>query len=234
MAHERFAPCWVRLAGFNLLLIMMVVSAVSDPLLEAELIRQVSAEYGTPAANAVARWQRLMQEQSKEDSLITLKAVNTFFNSIPNVSDADHWGRDNYWATPVELLATNGGDCEDFAIAKYFTLKVLGIAESKLRITYVRAYSRGNGGLKIIPHMVLAYYPMADAEPLILDNIVEDIRPASQRKDLVPTFGFNGEGLWYAKARGSGHRLGGIEGMPLWQDLLTRMGRSMQAGRKVR
>ena len=62
----------------------------------------------------------------------------------------------------------------------------------RLRLVYVRAQL--NGGVQA--HMVLAYYAAPEAEPLILDNLVSEIRPASRRPDLAPVFSFNGEGLW--------------------------------------
>ena len=89
--------------------------------------------------------------------------------------------------TPAEMSASNGGDCEDYAISKYFLLKELGVPVERLRITYVKAISINQ------PHMVLAYYPSPGAEPLILDNLEDGVRPASERKDLVPVYSFNDE-----------------------------------------
>jgi len=71
--------------------------------------------------------------------------------------------------------------------------------------------------------MVLAYYSTPEAEPLILDNLINDIKPASIRNDLVPVYSFNGEGLWLSKIRGQeGKRIGGADKLKNWQDLLTR------------
>ncbi|WP_197479414.1 transglutaminase-like cysteine peptidase, partial [Oleiphilus sp. HI0132] len=81
------------------------------------------------------------------------------------------------WATPLEFLATNAGDCEDFSIAKYFTLREMGIPDDMIKITYVKALELNQA------HMVLAYYPTPDAEPLILDNLINEIKPAGQRTD---------------------------------------------------
>ena len=98
-------------------------------------------------------------------------------NQTPFVSDIQHWGKTDYWATPVEFLSTNGGDCEDYSIAKYFTLRTLGVADDKLRITYVKELVQYNEA-----HMVLAYFPNADDEPLVLDNINKTILPASPER----------------------------------------------------
>jgi len=124
-----------------------------------------------------------------------LKLVNDFMYETPFYCDPVMWCMEDYWAKPVEFLANDGGDCEDFSIAKYFTLKALGVPDEKLRIVYA-IYRRGTftGA-----HMVLAYYPTPDAEPLILDNINPDILPSSKRPDITPIFGFNSAGLWQAQ-----------------------------------
>ena len=130
-----------------------------------------------------------------------LRLVNDFVHETPFFCDPVMWCAEDFWSRPVEFLANDGGDCEDFSIAKFFTLKALGVAEAKLRIVYA-VYQRGafTGA-----HMVLAYYPTPDAEPFILDNINQTLQPASNRPDLVPVFSFNSQGLWGAKeAKGRG------------------------------
>jgi len=124
-----------------------------------------------------------------------LKLVNEFMHETPFYCDPVLWCREDYWAKPIELLANDGGDCEDFSIAKYFTLRALGVAEDRLRIVYAVYQKPGFTGA----HMVLAYYPAPDAEPLILDNINPSLLPASARPDLVPVFSFNTQGMWGAK-----------------------------------
>ena len=120
------------------------------------------------------------------------------------------------------MLASDGGDCEDYAIGKYFTLIAMGVSEDKLKITYVRE-------LRFDPvdqaHMVLAYYPTPDADPLILDNVDKAIWPGSERDDLVPVYSFNGAGLWLAKERGAGMEVGKPDRISMWNDLIARMNR---------
>jgi len=120
-----------------------------------------------------------------------LRPVNGFFNRLPYVIDQAHWGAVDYWATPSEFLASSGGDCEDYAIAKYFTLKELGVPVSRLRMVYARTW-KTNGA-----HMVLAYYAAPGAEPLILDSLEGGIRPASDRPDLIPVYTFNDDDLLF-------------------------------------
>ncbi|MBL3278677.1 hypothetical protein ELP91_28930, partial [Klebsiella pneumoniae] len=80
----------------------------------------------------------------------------------------DVWGQVDYWGSPLETLTKGQGDCEDYAIGKYFALMAAGVPSARMRLVYVRAQ---NGGV-IQAHMVLAYYPTPDAEPLILDNLI--------------------------------------------------------------
>ncbi|MCX7143504.1 MAG: transglutaminase-like cysteine peptidase, partial [Proteobacteria bacterium] len=113
-------------------------------------------------------------------------------------SDKAHWKQDDYWATPAESIASNGGDCEDYAIAKYYMLKELGVPLERLRITYVKALKINEA------HMVLAYYAKPDAEPYILDNLEPGVKPASQRTDLLPVYSFNDDEVVMVQSRVKG------------------------------
>jgi predicted transglutaminase-like cysteine proteinase len=93
----------------------------------------------------------------------------------------------------------------------------MGVQESKLNLTYVKALSLNQA------HMVLTYYEKPGAEPLVLDNLVGDIKPASKRTDLLPVYSFNGSGLWIAKQRGRGQLVGKSDRLSRWQELLDRM-----------
>lgn len=133
---------------------------------------------------------------ASDDAMV--RAANQFFNlRVAFVDDTVVWGQDDYWATPLETLNKGSGDCEDYAIAKYLMLQAMGVRADKLRLVYARARLDGAGG-RSVPHMVLAYYPTAGAEPLILDNLIPELRPASARPDLTPVFSFNTESLWQA------------------------------------
>lgn len=125
-----------------------------------------------------------------------LVLLNTFFNRrIFFRDDAEVWGQVDYWASPLETLIRGQGDCEDYAIAKYFSLLAAGVDAARLRLVYVRATLGPPAGPQQA-HMVLAYYEDPQSEPLILDNLVAEVLPASRRRDLVPVFSFNAQGLW--------------------------------------
>jgi len=130
--------------------------------------------------------------------------------------DIDLWHAVDYWETPIEALWKGAGDCEDYAIAKYFSLRHLGVASEKLRITYVKALTQNRA------HMVLTYYSSQEAEPLVLDSLIDAIKPASQRKDLLPVYSFNAEGLWLPGAKGN-KKVGDTKRLSRWQDVLKKM-----------
>jgi predicted transglutaminase-like cysteine proteinase len=154
-----------------------------------------------PAALAGARdLQATLVSAAPLGAEAKLDAVNQFFNRrIQFREDIDVWGQADYWASPLEMLGKGQGDCEDYVIGKYFSLLALGFPTAKLRLVYVRALIGGPGGA-VQPHMVLAYYAAPDAVPLILDNLITEVRPASRRPDLTPVFSFNSEGLWQGVA----------------------------------
>lgn len=161
------------------------------------LLNHVQKQYGTYARHRVSRWGKVLNKHhtlEPEKDVRKLNVANDFFNKIHWEWDINHWGQEDYWATPIETLGTNAGDCEDFSIGKYFSLTSMGMDTSKLRITYVKALEYD------LAHMVLAYYHTPNAEPLILDNINKTILPASKRTDLLPIYGFNGDGIWMAQS----------------------------------
>ena len=163
---------------------------------DSERMLAAAAKLGPRALASVRELQPLLTVAMDFDDVGRLAAVNQFFNRrILFAEDAQIWNQTDYWASPLELLSKGAGDCEDYVIAKYFSLLVTGVPNARLRLVYVRLQIGGPRGV-VQPHMVLAYYAAPNSEPLILDNLLNDIKPASRRIDLVPVFSFNGEGLW--------------------------------------
>lgn len=182
-----------------------------------------SQRYGPQTALAVRDWHAALN-LAGNTTPEKLRAVNEFFNhQIRYESDQTIWEQSDYWATPLEMLWKGSADCEDFAIAKYFSLKALGIAPANLRLIYVKAHTAAPSRERFQAHMVLAYYATPTAEPLILDNLISDIRPASRRPDLVPIFSFNSEGMWHDDGAGSNSHASDSSRLSRWQDLLFRM-----------
>ena len=188
-----------KFALFCLLLVALFVSGQrtkSSLNIEFDILeRSVSTNYGADKAsvvNALADTLLALKNESIEAKLI---GVNSFFDEhVEYANDPDVFNEKDYWATPSELLGHSKGDCEDFAIAKYVALLHLGVASEKLRLIYVKARI---GRSRITQaHMVLGYYDMPSSDPLVLDSLVSNVLPGSQRTDLIPVFSFNDSGIW--------------------------------------
>lgn len=182
-----------------------------------ELYKNVQQRYGIESSKRVKLWSQTLDELRSRSEKDQLFEVNRFFNHLEFKDDIDHWGQEDYWATPIEFLATQAGDCEDYTIAKYFSLIELGVPSEKLRLIYVTALRPRQA------HMVLGYYETPTAIPLILDNINKRILPANQRRDLIPIYSFNGDGLWLAKSQGRGRQVQSGGNNSMWVELNERM-----------
>lgn len=130
-------------------------------------------------------WTDFLATAQKLDARAQLDVVNRWVNAHPHVADAANWGVPDYWATPGEFLA-RGGDCEDFAIAKYFSLIRLGFAQRDLRIVIVS----DNGSF----HAVLAVHTGDDT--LILDDQVADVTNLKAQPRYVPVYSLSEQGWW--------------------------------------
>lgn len=208
------------LAGLGLVLLLSTLLASAADL--RNLVALASARFGPSAGQTMIRWQQLITEAKSLETPEQLALVNDFFNrSVAFAEDLELWAQADYWATPLETLGRGAGDCEDFSIGKYVTLKLIGVDPAKMRLIYVKARSGGPTSQIFQAHMVLGYYAEPAAEPLVLDNLISEIRPASRRPDLSPVFSFNGEGLWVGGANTSS--ADPTERLSRWRDLLARM-----------
>lgn len=183
------------------------------------LIQAYERRFGPPSRARIEGWKRFAAENRDTNAAerALIDAVNGFFNRLRFVDDQAHWGEADYWATPAESVGSGGADCEDYAIAKYFALRELGVPAARLRMVYVRATRLDQA------HMVLAFYARADADPLVLDNLEPAVRPASQRSDLIPVYSFNDEAIW-VETRG---RVGSPQQIRNWSALLERLQREL-------
>ncbi len=223
---SRFAkrPCTLKAQTLSYLLLtvmalsmsLMVLGEVSVRLTSA-YIEQLGKEYGFKASRRLTAWQDLMNNIAGLDEKSKLMEVNDFFNRVRFIDDIKHWKQEDYWATPVEFLISNGGDCEDFSIAKYFTLREVGVDISKLSIAYVKALDYNQA------HMVLTYYETPNSVPLVLDNLIPQIKPASQRPDLLHVYSFNGDNLWLSKKGRRATLVGASDRLGPWVQLNSRL-----------
>ncbi len=203
------------LTAFLLLSYSLLIHSNSKLKLD-KLIAFTREKYDEDAVKRMIAWRKMIVEKKGLSEKEKLKKVNQFFNYFEFVDDIKLWGVENYWATPIEFIGLRGGDCEDFAVAKYFTLLELGVPMDKLRLIYVKSITLNQF------HMVLAYYPSKTAVPQILDNIDGEIKPAYKRKDLVPIISFNGQKLWLNKQKGKGKAASSSTRMADWDNLSNR------------
>ena len=185
---------------------------------EVERMLSAASALGVRVEAAATDLRQLIEQARTQHEVTRLTVVNDFFNQrIEFRSDREVWQQEDFWTSPLILLAKGQGDCEDYAIAKYASLVAADVPVSSLRLVYVRARLAGASQA----HMVLAYYPTPNADPLILDNLSPELKTASKRSDLTPVFSFNGEGLW----QGVGARAAGdpLTRLSHWREVLSKM-----------
>lgn len=173
-----------------LFLFFPVLLLYAQPFISHSLLDGLSSEYGAPAYDRGIALNELIENLRGKQVKDQLIEVNRHFNQYRYKDDYEQWGEKDYWQTPAEFVGTNNGDCEDYVIAKYFVLRFLGVAESKLYLTYVKAK-----GIDVA-HMVLSYFETPKSTPLVLDNYNNKMLPANQRKDLLPIYSFNAKSLF--------------------------------------
>ena len=195
--------------------------ATLDP---AALQRQLVASFGPARVPLLKDWLRMIGSAKALGEQAKLTQVNNFVNrNIAFESDISIWQQSDYWATPLETIGQGSGDCEDFAIIKYVSLRMAGVPVNKLRLIYVKAKLQGAYGPTQQAHMVLAYYASPNADPLVLDNLDKTIRPASRRSDLQPVFSFNSEGIFAGVSGKDKASAGGIGRLSRWENVLRRI-----------
>ena len=207
---------------FIMLLTLCLSGIYADGVNLTKFSELATQRYGEPAFKTVTALQQLLTSLNNANDEQKLKAINDFFNQrLEFVDDYYIWKQSDYWATPLESIGKEAGDCEDFSIAKYTFLKLLNINNNKLRLTYVRA-KLYEGEIKTVKaHMVVSYYTTPTSDPLVLDNLNPEILPASKRPDLTPIFSFNDKGLWVGGS--TQPKSSSQNNLSKWRDVLTRI-----------
>lgn len=145
-------------------------------------------------AAVMSQWQTQIDRLKGQSMKQMVNAVNTLMNAKPYILDQNNWGQSDYWATPIEFLK-RGGDCEDYAIAKYVALRSLGMPEERLRVAIVQ------DTVKNIPHAVLVAY--TDEGAFILDNQNAGLINAEVTGRYKPIFSINRQAWWLHTAPSS-------------------------------
>lgn len=139
------------------------------------------------SSGAVKDWEAKIARFEGLDLEEKVRKVNALVNQQKYIEDKDRFQKSDYWATPAEFFG-KGGDCEDFAIAKYVSLKKLGVPESRMRVAIVM------DEWKNIPHAILIVY--TDGGPMILDNQVKEARWANDVNRYRPIYSINQNNWW--------------------------------------
>lgn len=132
-------------------------------------------------------WKAFLLETARLVPIDQIEAVNRYMNRFPYVDDLANWGVDDYWATPLEFMS-RGGDCEDYAIAKFFSLRLLGFADEDMRIVVLQDLNLR------IAHVVLVVY--VDGRALVLDSQIKNITSADKIFHYKPLYSINEAGWW--------------------------------------
>jgi predicted transglutaminase-like cysteine proteinase len=186
----------------NLVAVIVAAETATRFFVPEKQIENFRKKYGTQAVRRLNSLLIAMEELINLPEVEIIIGVNRFFNQLEYRSDMSTWHKKDYWASRLEFLGKGQGDCEDFAVAKFLTLKQLGVPQEKLFLTYVKAI-----GYPEAAHLVVAYYKKPGTVPFILDNYNKRILPASQRPDLVPVYSFTASDLYLQKQHGLGKRI---------------------------
>jgi predicted transglutaminase-like cysteine proteinase len=132
-------------------------------------------------------WQNFVAELSTLPLKDRIARVNDTFNRVTYVSATANWHNPGYWETPFEFLA-KGGQCQDYAIAKYLALLDSGVPEEQMRFVVLRYIARG------LDHAVTVVN--VGGEEMVLDNLAAEIKPADENEGYAPYYALNDRGWW--------------------------------------
>ncbi len=143
---------------------------------------------GESSACRLEDWQEFLTELSYSNEADQVYRVHRYINRFKYVTDKRNWRRRDYWAIPEQLFE-RGGDCEDYVIAKYLSLRALGIDAERLRVVVV--YDRK----KREDHAVLAV--LGPNETVILDNYRRRVMSwTDMKRRYRPYYSLNEIGVW--------------------------------------
>ena len=157
---------------------------------EAVRANGADCRFAGTAACSYQEWLQFLHTLRRLSKWEQLVAVNGYMNARAYVPDEKNWGMQDHWATPGEFLARSG-DCEDFAIAKFFSLKHLGWTDDELRIAAVKDLKLGVG------HAVLVVYFAGTT--WLLDNQLENVTDLNTIRHYQPVYSINESHWWLHK-----------------------------------
>jgi predicted transglutaminase-like cysteine proteinase len=177
----------------------------------------IEKKHGHIAKNRILDYETMLKSLMPQSKSKQLMKINFYLNQLPTKIDIIDNKRADYWETPKEFLTYGSGDCEDYAIIKYFTLLKLGFSKDKLFMT--TAYEKYSGQY----HMILSYFETLNKPPLVLDNLSFEILDLRKRVDLKPVKFINPTGTY--KLDEDNHLVKIAEEHPKFNELLQRVER---------
>ena len=172
------------------LLAFSIIEASNYPVFTEGELNKIAGLSGNTAKNRVLDYTKNVNSFKKLPKQKQLVQVNDYLNQLPHQADIVNHNKIDYWETPKEFLTCGFGDCEDYAIIKYFTLLKLGFSKKKLFITTVFEKFTGQH------HMVLSYFETKNKPPLVLDNLSYKILDLKVREDLKANIFINATGIY--------------------------------------
>lgn len=137
--------------------------------------------------NRSTTWNALEAKLQGQSPMEQLKIVNKFWNQWPYRLDREVYGKEDYWAIP-DQFRKNSGDCEDYSIAKYFTLREIGFPAEQMRIVVLMDTIRN------LAHAVLVVY--LDGDAYVLNNLTNSVLSHAKYKNYAPQFSVNEQYRW--------------------------------------
>lgn len=132
-------------------------------------------------------WYEMVQDLRGQSRFAQMVGVHRWLNRYKYITDDRLWGKSDFWETPGQFV-TMSGDCEDYSIAKYYTLKALGWRDEDLRVVVLQDTVRG------IPHAVLAVN--FEGENYILDNLATEPLQDKYLRQYTPYYAVNATSRW--------------------------------------
>ena len=177
----------------------------------------IKEHYSSIAIARIEDYLATLQQLATLPNTSRIIQTNTYLNSLLPQYDDTQYQKEDYWQTPKEFLMRGAGDCEDYAIIKYFTLIKLGVDRRKLFLTSVKEKFSGGS------HMVLSYFERENRSPLILDNLSFRVLDLQTREDLEAKLFINESGVYKLNRQNTLIKTG--TNFPLFEELLTRVKR---------
>lgn len=161
---------------------------VLDEIVQEKTTYQACAQGLSPCApKALLAWRAMINAQSGQTHIAQMRAVNRFVNQWPSKADIDNHQQQDFWSSPLTFLRQSG-DCEDYAIIKYVSLREMGFDAEQLRIVIVK------DSLRDLAHAILAVH--VEGEIYILDNLFQAILPQMKVRQYLPYYSVNEQARW--------------------------------------